>query len=69
MNTEAGRVFKPTKFSPEGERFSPRGDVDGRLKRQKSGAEEMTPERRRRSLERLTNHRNALWGRAGGETE
>ncbi|KAJ1206912.1 hypothetical protein NDU88_002305 [Pleurodeles waltl] len=68
-NAEAGRVFKPTKTSPERERFSYGEDVEGRLQRQKSGAEETTPERRRQSLERLNNPCDALWGRAGGKGE
>ncbi|KAJ1081262.1 hypothetical protein NDU88_001445 [Pleurodeles waltl] len=53
-NTEAGRVFKPQKTSPEGGRCFPGGDIDGRLTQQ-SGAE--TAPGQLRSLERQTNPR------------
>ncbi|KAJ1190191.1 hypothetical protein NDU88_006929 [Pleurodeles waltl] len=68
-NAEAGGVFKPRKNSPGRERFSPGGDVEYRLIQQKSGAEETTPERRRRSIESPTNPCDELEGRAGGKTE
>ncbi|KAJ1138820.1 hypothetical protein NDU88_005201 [Pleurodeles waltl] len=60
-NTEGGGVFKPMKTSPWESADSPREDGEDGRKQQRSGAEEMTPEQRRRSLQRPNNPCDALW--------